>query len=168
MVVVTRGAANAVFAPDGTLKSGWVTDKRQIQRLGNYLEEAGTKLCNPVGTDLTHGIVWSLKYDRPTDVLIKAENGVYQAVLMGDKMAGTFYVAYLCSVSPGAGMWLLDRVKDYIKTKPAGMCSITLHPMPGSTAYYTARGFVEAQDGDIIWQPPVGGRRKTRRKQKLL
>lgn len=172
MVVVTRGSVTAIFAPDGTLKTGWITNnKRQSILLAEYFEKNGTRLCNSVGTDLTHGIAWTLAHEPPSDILVKAENGVYQAVLLGNRKNGEFYVEYLCSVSPGAGVWLLNKVKDYVATRPTDIRSVVLHPLPAVRGYYESKGFAEKSD-EIYgykheWKPTTGGRRKTLKRTKI-
>ena len=161
-----------LFTEDGRLQTGWASKSdmnEQRRLLAIELRKQGVRLCNPV-QDLTEDIFERLE-DKdlrpPTDILIQAENGKYQAILLGDE-GDTFHIQYLCSTVKGGGVGLINKVKELRKP-------ITLESLHGVEGYYEKQGFnyINIKEGDtMIWQPRGGRRtrrkklRKTRRKHK--
>ena len=142
----------------------------QRRLLAIELRKQDVKLCNPV-QDLTYEIFEFLEDTvifPPTDILIQAENGNYQAILLGYQ-GDTFHIQYLCSTVKGGGVGLINKIKELGKP-------ITLEPASKMLAgYYEKQGFnyINIKEGDtMIWRPRGGRRtrrkklRKTRRKYK--
>uniref|UniRef100_A0A6C0J875 N-acetyltransferase domain-containing protein n=1 Tax=viral metagenome TaxID=1070528 RepID=A0A6C0J875_9ZZZZ len=156
-----------VLTPDGVLQTGWiVNNQEQSHELGKYLESNKIKLCSPKGTDFSRDIIEVLTYHEASDILVKAENGKYQSILAARrKTDNTFHIEYLCSAYPGAGEWLLNKVKEFVKENRDKFNAVTLYPYTHDLrSYYISRGFVEIPGRLVVeWRPPSGGRRKTRR-----
>ena len=157
-----------LFTEDGKLQTGWASKSNgldmneQRRLLAIELRRQGVRLCNPV-QDLTEDIFERLedKHINPsTDILIQAENGNYQAILLGDE-GDTFHIQYICSTVKGGGVGLIRKVKELRKP-------ITLEPIPDVEEYYKKQGFnyIDKKESDtMIWVPPPKGGRRTRRKK---
>jgi hypothetical protein len=159
-----------IFTNDGKLQTGWASKSdgldmnEQRRLLAIELRKQDVKLCNPV-QDLTYEIFEFLEDTvifPPTDILIQAENGNYQAIVLGDQ-GNTFHIQYLCSTVKGGGVGLINKIKELGKP-------ITLESLPSVKGYYEKQGFnyIDKKETDtMIWvPPPKGGRRTRRRKNK--
>ena len=136
---------NYIIGSDGVLRSGWVrSNPAQNALLVKYLKEKGVKrLSNPVGPDLTNSILSTLLEHDTFDVIVKADNGVYQAILVGERSKTDFLIQYLASVAPGAGETLINTVKDYVTSNNDGLNRIMIKAvLEGAINYYKKRGFV--------------------------
>jgi len=155
-----------LFTEDDKLQTGWASKSNmneQRRLLAIELRKQGVRLCNPLHKDLTQDIFERLEDEDlrpPTDILIQAENGKYQAILLGDQ-GDTFHIHYLCSTVNGGGVGLINKVKELGKP-------ITLEPASKMLAgYYKKQGFnyIDEDKGDTMkWDPPKGGRRTRRKK----
>ena len=157
-----------IFTEDGRLQTGWASKSdgldmnEQRRLLAIELRKQGVTLCNPL-QDLTERIFERLEDEDltpPTDILIQAENGKYQAISLGYEK-DTFQIDYLCSTVKGGGVALINKVKELRKP-------ITLEPIPDVEEYYKKQGFnyIDKKEGDtMIWVPPPKGARRTRRKK---
>jgi hypothetical protein len=155
-----------IFTDDGELQTGWASKSdmnEQRRLLAIELRKQGVKLCNP-SQDLTEDIFERLEdtdLRPPTDILIQAENGNYQAILLGYQ-GDTFHIQYLCSTVKGGGVGLINKIKELGKP-------ITLEPASKMLAgYYEKQGFnyINIEEGDTMKWQPRGGRRTRRRKNK--
>lgn len=205
---------SGIFSADGKIQSGWISNTLKgegIKTMDSIQEDCkrlidvlkGKKLCvskefinldgEKDNTDLTRDILYKLTDDDTTDVLIEAENGEYQAILIGtvsDTESAKFYfffIDYLCSVVKGKGAKLLQKLQRYItetkdnevtftvrknspfqKTRKGKLEYITLLPAENVEPYYRNQGFEPRERWHMLfWTPgtPIkGGRRKTRRR----
>jgi hypothetical protein len=164
-----------IFNEDGKLQTGWASKSdgldmnEQRRLLAIELRKQDVKLCNPV-QDLTEDIFERLesKYLRPpTDILVQAENGTYQAILLGDErdegdQGKTFHIDYLCSTVKGGGVALINKVKERFS-------KIELEPVSKSLAvYYGSLNFnyKNIKESDtMVWISQKKGARRTRRKK---
>ncbi len=169
-----------VFAADGKLQTGWSSSetddipavaKQLVAHLG---KPGGGTLCNPAGRDLTKQILSMLENAaglKITDILIQADpkTGAYQAILVGRVIGSSFYIEYLCSVYPRAGVALIDKVKAKVRDSGT-LTSITLEPVKEVIAYYESQGFTLLEDEDFMmeWKPSAGGKRKRNTRRKKL
>jgi hypothetical protein len=172
-----------IFTEDGKLQTGWASksdglDMNEQRRLlaielGKIEErKEDVKLCNPV-QDLTEDIFERLEDEDltpPTDILVQAENGTYQALLIGKRVGSTFHIDYLCSTVKGGGVALINKVKQRFS-------KIDLEPVSTSLAgYYESLNFNyknRKESDTMVWISQKGARRtrrkklrKTRRKHK--
>lgn len=169
-----------VFAADGKLQTGWSSSETDdipavaAQLAAHLGKPGGGTLCNPAGRDLTKQILSMLEKAaelKITDILIQADpkTGAYQAILVGRVIDSSFYIEYLCSVYPRAGVALIDKVKAKVRDSGT-LTSITLEPVKEVIAYYESQGFTLLEDEDFMmeWKPSAGGKRKRRTRRKKL
>ena len=176
-----------IFTKNGRLQTGWASksdglDMKEQRRLlaselrkhCELLNQQGVKqtLCNPSKDDCTKGIFERLEDEDltpPTDILIQAENGTYQAILIGKREGSTFHIDYLCSTVKGGGVALINKVKQRFS-------KIELEPLKSLAGYYESLNFnyINIKESDtMVWISQKGGRqtrrkklRKSRRKHK--
>jgi len=166
-----------IFNEDGKLQTGWASksdgldmnEQRRLLaiKLRNELREQGVRLCNPV-QDLTEEIFERLEDERltpPTDILVQAEKGTYQAILIGKKEESTeestFHIDYLCSTVKGGGVALINKVKERFS-------KIELEPLKSLAGYYESLNFnyINIKESDtMVWKKQKKGARRTRRKK---
>ena len=167
-----------IFTEDGRLQTGWASksdglDMNEQRRLlaselrkhCELLNQQGVKqtLCNPSKDDCTKGIFERLEDKHltpPTDILIQAENGTYQALLIGKREGSTFHIDYLCSTVNGGGVALINEVKKRFS-------KIEVEPVEALEVYYRSLNFnyINKKNGDtMVWISQKGGRRTRRKK----
>lgn len=183
-VKLKTGWTSTKFEGEGILK---VANKIGIHRIliGVGLREQGvTRLCAEGGSDpdLTediYDILETCEADYVTDILLETDaQGKYQGILLGSvELASNmtekkFHIIDLCSLGGGAGVRMIQKVKDQIK-KSSDIKSITLESLHGAVGYYEKLGFKYIDKGKntmMMWRPEyegsaTGGRRKTRRRR---
>ena len=159
---------------NGKLQTGWSSipngpEDEQIRFMNEQrsllaieLRKQGVTLCNPL-QDLTREIFERLEDEHltpPTDILIQAENGTYQAILIGKREGSTFHIDYLCSTVKGGGVALINEVKKRFS-------KIELEPVEALEVYYRSLNFnyINKENGDtMVWNSQKGGRRTRRKK----
>ena len=159
---------------NGKLQTGWSSipngpEDEQIRFMNEQrsllaieLRKQGVTLCNP-REDLTWEIFERLEHkdlDPPTDILIQAENGTYQAILIGKREGSTFHIDYLCSTVNGGGVALINEVKKRFS-------KIEVEPVEALEVYYRSLNFnyINKKNGDtMVWISQKGGRRTRRKK----
>jgi hypothetical protein len=160
-----------IFTEDGKLQTGWASESdrldmnEQRRLLAIELRKQDVKLCNPL-QDLTKDIFERLEDEvltPPTDILVQAENGTYQAILIGKRKGSTFHIDYLCSTVKGGGVALINKVKERFS-------KIELEPASKMLAgYYEGLNFnyINIKESDtMVWISQKGARRTRRRKNK--
>jgi len=163
-----------IFTDDGKLQTGWssIPDgpedeqlrfmNEQRRLLAIELRKQGVTLCDP-DQDLTREIFERLEdgdLTPPTDILIQAENGTYQALLIGKREGSTFHIDYLCSTVKGGGVALINEVKKRFS-------KIEVEPVEALEVYYRSLNFnyINKKNGDtMVWISQKGGRRTRRKK----
>ena len=158
-----------IFTEDGKLQTGWASKSdgldmnEQRRLLAIELRKQGVTLCNPL-QDLTKDIFERLEDEDltpPTDILVQAENGTYQAILIGKRKGSTFHIDYLCSTVKGGGVALINKVKERFS-------KIELEPVSKSLAgYYEGLNFnyINIKESDtMVWISQKGARRTRRKK----
>ena len=134
----------------------------QRSLLAIELRKQGVTLCNPL-QDLTLEIFERLEdehLDPPTDILIQAKDGTYQALLIGKRVGSTFHIDYLCSTVKGGGVALINEVKKRFS-------KIELEPVKTLAGYYESLNFnyINKENGDtMVWISQKGARRTRRKK----
>ena len=159
---------------NGKLQTGWssIPDgpedeqlrfmNEQRRLLAIELRKQGVTLCDP-DQDLTREIFERLEdgdLTPPTDILIQAENGTYQALLIGKREGSTFHIDYLCSTVNGGGVALINEVKKRFS-------NIEVEPVEALEVYYRSLNFnyINKKNGDtMVWISQKGGRRTRRKK----
>ena len=140
-----------IFTDEGKLQTGWssIPDRvdmdeeerfrfmnEQRRLLAIELRKQGVTLCNP-REDLTWEIFERLEHEDltpPTDILIQAENGTYQAILIGKREGSTFHIDYLCSTVKGGGVALINEVKKRFS-------KIEVEPLKSLAEYFEGLNF---------------------------
>ena len=173
-----------IFTDDGKLQTGWssIPDRvdmdeeerfrfmneqrrfmnEQRRLLAIELRKQRVTLCNP-REDLTWEIFERLEHKDltpPTDILIQAENGTYQAILIGKREGSTFHIDYLCSTVKGGGVALINKVKQRFS-------KIELEPLKSLAGYYESLNFnyINIKESDtMVWISQKGARRTRRKK----
>jgi len=99
--------------------------------------------------ELSRGIYESLGNDDFKDILIEFDNtGNYVGIAVindinKDNNQG-FYIDYLCSISPGTGSKILNKIKKFIMTTQNNIYRnyiILLSPLPESVTFYLSQKF---------------------------
>jgi len=141
------------------------------------LRQQNVRLCSEKGSDITEDIFELLEdptLDYLTDILLQTdEQGNYQSLLLGgvemteDNSMRVFHFIFLCSIQPGAGMGLINKVKEHLKSDDT-IGAITLEPLKNVVGYYEKQGFayIDKTTSDTMMWKPTGGRRLTRKNGK--
>lgn len=162
--------------------SGITTVGRSIHSikllLGVALRQQNVRLCSEKGSDMTEDIMELLEdpmLHYLTDILLQTDSeGNYQAMLLGDvemtedNSMKVFHFIFLCSVQPGMGVELINKVKEHLKEDKT-LSAITLEPLKSVVDYYKKQGFAyinESSTDTMIWKPTSGGNRRTRKNGK--